>query len=214
MRVDVDAHRHDVHEAAEPDRTDGFVCWLDDVSRTDSARVGVTGAALGELARAGRPVPPGFVVTTDAYLRALDQFGGRGALHSRIADVDRHDPPALTRAARRCQALVRSADMPAAVQRSVLDAYARLGGETGQAVPVVVRASPTPDNPASTSTAGMDVTFTDVCGGLDLVDRIIDCWASRWSPEVVADRCAHALTREPAMAVVVQRVPGAHARSA
>ena len=119
MTTDIDSHRHvdvrpavtphDAHEATQPDGTDGFVRWLGDVSHADSSQVGVTGAALGDLARAGHVVPPGFVVTVDAYLRALDQFGGRGALHFRIADVDRHDPSALTRAAKTCQALVRSA---------------------------------------------------------------------------------------------------------
>jgi pyruvate, water dikinase len=182
MGVDTRRHRHGDVRPAEPDGTHGFVCSMDDMS--------------------------GFVVTTAAYLRALDQFGGRAALRTRIADVDPHDPPALTRAAKTCRALVRSADMPAAVRRSVLDAYTHLGCDAGHAVPVVVRASPTPDDPASTSTAGMDVTFSGVCGGLELIDRIIECWASRWSPRVVADRAARALTREPGMAVVVQRMTG------
>jgi pyruvate, water dikinase len=182
MHVDIHRHRHGDVRPAEPDGTHGFVSWLDDMS--------------------------GFVVTTAAYLRALDQFGGRAALRARIADVDPHDPPALTRAAKTCQALVRSADMPAAVQRSVLDAYTHLACDAEPVVPVVVRASPTADDPAATSTAGKDVTFSGVCGGLQLVDRIIDCWASRWSPRVVADRAARKLTSEPGMAVVVQRMTG------
>jgi pyruvate,water dikinase len=182
MDVDVHRHRHGDVRPAEPDGTHGFVCWLDDMS--------------------------GFVVTTAAYLRALDQFGGRAALRARIADVDPHDRRALTREAKTCQALVRSADMPAAVRRSVLDAYTHLGCDAGHAVPVVVRASPAPDDPASTPTAGMDVTFSGVCGRLELVDRIIECWASRWSPRIVADRAAQELRREPGMAVVVQRMTG------
>jgi phosphoenolpyruvate synthase/pyruvate phosphate dikinase len=217
MRTDIHGHRdgdarspvarHDAHEAASPDRANGFVCWLSDVSDADARRVGALGASLGELTRTGA-AEPGFVVTTDAYLRALDQFGGRGALHARIADVDLHDPLALSRAAKTCQALVRSVEMPAAVQRSVLDAYTRLGRDAGHAVAVTVRSSPSPGDPASTASAGMNVSFTDVRGGLELVDRIIDCWAARWSPRVVAGRAAPALKREPAIAVVVQRLPG------
>jgi pyruvate, water dikinase len=194
-----------VGEVARPEGTDGVVRWLGDVACVDAARVGVTGAALGLQARAGCPVPAGFVVTVDAYLRSLDQFGGRAAVRARIAGVDGDDASALTRAARTCQALVRSAEMPAAVRRRVLDAYTRLAGEGGLAVPVLVRASPTPDDPASTAAAGMDVTFSDVRSALELLDRIIDCWAARWSPRVVADRAARGLTREPAMAVVVVR---------
>jgi pyruvate,water dikinase len=206
MRVETHDHRRGDLRLAEPDGMDRFVCWLDDASGADAARVGSLGACLCELGRAGR-AEPGFVVTTTAYLRALDQFGGRAALRARIADADPHDPRSLTRAAKSCQALVRSADMPADVHRSVLDAYERLERAAGHAVPVTVHASPSADDDGSTPCAGMDVSFTDVRCGLELVDRIIDCWATRWSPEVVADRAARAITREPAMAVVVQRMP-------
>jgi pyruvate, water dikinase len=218
MRVDIHGYRHsgvrpalappDPHRAAEPAGTNGFVRWLGDVSGADAPVVGCTGATLGELARAGHPVAPGFVVTVDAYLRALDPLGGRGALRARIADVDPRDRSALTRAARTCQALVRSVEMSAAVQRHVLDAYERLGRDAGHAVAVTVLASPTADDHGSTPSAELDVTFTDVRGGLELVDRIVDCWAARWSPQAVADRAALALRSEPAMAVVVQRMPG------
>jgi len=194
--------------AVRPGGKHDFVCWLGDVACADASRVGAKAVVLGEMTRAGLPVPPGFVVTADAYLRALDPVGGRGALHARIADVDVDDPAALTRAAltraaKECQALVRYAEMPTAVRRAVLDAYTRLR-RAGYAERVVVRSSPTPEGPGSGSCPGMDETFTDVRSGLELVDRIVDCWASRWSPRVVAYRATHALTREPAMAVVVQ----------
>src|SRR5215207_9001655 len=121
------ATRHDARRAVQPEDEDGFVCWLADAWPADASRVGSKGADLGELARAGLPVPPGFVVTADAYLRALDSIGGRGRLCFRIAGVDVDDPSALTRAAKECQTLVRSTGMPDAVRRAVLDAYARLG---------------------------------------------------------------------------------------
>ena len=40
---------------------------LDTVGRDDVDLAGGKGANLGELVRAGLPVPPGFVLTTDAY---------------------------------------------------------------------------------------------------------------------------------------------------
>jgi pyruvate,water dikinase len=56
------------------------IAWFGEVSRDDVARVGGKGANLGELTRAGLPVPPGFVVTASAYLLALDQAGTRQEL--------------------------------------------------------------------------------------------------------------------------------------
>ncbi len=41
------------------------VAWFEDLSLADVARAGGKGANLGELTRAGLPVPPGFVVGAD-----------------------------------------------------------------------------------------------------------------------------------------------------
>lgn len=48
------------------------VLVLSEVGRGDVALAGGKGANLGELIRAGLPVPPGFVVTTDAYRARVD----------------------------------------------------------------------------------------------------------------------------------------------
>jgi pyruvate, water dikinase len=184
----------------------GVVAWFGDVSRDDVARVGGKGANLGELTTAGLPVPPGFVVTADAYLRALDQAGTRQQLRQRVEALDVDDPAALAQAAADCQTCVRNAGMPNAARHAVLEAYAQLGlGER-----VAVRSSATAEDTASTSFAGMNETFTNVRGESELVDRIVDCWASLWSPRVVAYRATRRLADEPAIAVVVQRMVDAH----
>jgi pyruvate,water dikinase len=142
------------------------VAWFGDLSRGDVARVGGKGANLGELTTAGLPVPPGFVVTADAYLRALDQAGTRQELRRRVEGLDVDDPAALAEAAADCQACVRNAGMPDAVRHAVLDAYAQLGRGEG----VAVRSSATAEDTASTSFAGMNETFTNVSGESELVD--------------------------------------------
>ena len=45
------------------------VRWFDDVGLADVDQVGGKGANLGELTRAGLPVPRGFVVTSGALKR-------------------------------------------------------------------------------------------------------------------------------------------------
>jgi pyruvate, water dikinase len=96
--------------------------------------------------------------------------------------------------------------MPDAVRLAVLEAYARLGDDEH----VAVRSSATAEDTASTSFAGMNETFTNVSGTDELIERIVDCWASLWSPRVVAYRATHRLADEPAIAVVVQRMVDAH----
>ena len=71
---------------------------------------------------------------------------------------------------------------------------------------VAVRSSATAEDTGSTSFAGMNETFTNVQGGEELVDRLVDCWASLWSPRVIAYRSTQGLADEPAIAVVVQEM--------
>ena len=70
---------------------DERIKWFDDISKQDVAVAGGKGANLGELTRAGLPVPPGFVVTASAYLEALDIAGVRADLRERAASADTLD---------------------------------------------------------------------------------------------------------------------------
>lgn len=178
-----------------------LVAWFENLSRSDVSRVGGKGANLGELARAGLPVPPGFVVTASAYLEAMERGGVRATLLEQAA-ADVGSPDALARVAAALQGLVRAAGLPADVAEAIRGAYAAFGDDPR----VAVRSSATAEDTASTSFAGMNETFTNVQGADELLERVVDCWASLWGPRVVAYRATRGLTDEPAIAVVVQRM--------
>ena len=72
---------HDVHS------------WFDEIRKDDIALAGGKGANLGELSRAGLPVPPGFVVTTAAYDAFVEANGIEGR-DPRAASVPRAEDPA------------------------------------------------------------------------------------------------------------------------
>src|SRR4030067_1025337 len=46
---------------------DKAIVWVQDVGKGDIALVGGKGANLGEMTQAQIPVPPGFIVTAQAY---------------------------------------------------------------------------------------------------------------------------------------------------
>jgi phosphoenolpyruvate synthase/pyruvate phosphate dikinase len=81
-----------------------------DVHSVDVA--GGKGANLGELTRAGLPVPPGFVITAQAYLAAMDQGGVREQLRTEAAGLDHEDVAGLDLAAAHLQELVHKAGCP------------------------------------------------------------------------------------------------------
>ncbi|MBX6388885.1 MAG: phosphoenolpyruvate synthase [Frankia sp.] len=187
-----------------------WVAWFSELSAGDVDLAGGKGANLGELTQAGFPVPPGFVVTSAAYQRALADAGLDTELARLAAEVDPSDAAGLAAASADLRARVRAVPMPDEVRRAVLDAYHRLGD--GEPVPVAVRSSATAEDTAGTSFAGMNQSFTDVRGDDDLIERIRDCWASLYGERVIAYRASQERSRsngrapEPALAVVVQRM--------
>ena len=160
------------------------IAWFTGLSLADVGRAGGKGANLGELTKAGLPVPPGFVVTADGYLAAMDEGGVRDRL--RAADAGSESPEEL-------HELVLKAGLPAGLRVELLDAYHRLGGG-----PVAVRSSATSEDTAGTSFAGMNRTFTDVEGDEALVEAVVGCWASLFAPRVFAYRAAQGISAEPA----------------
>ena len=178
------------------------IIWFDALSKSSVATAGGKGANLGELTRAGLPVPPGFVVTAPAFLAALDAGGVRARLAQLFAACNPDDPPALASASTEMQALVHTLELPPALRAALLAAYHRLGANT----PVAVRSSATSEDAATTSFAGMHESFTHVVGDEALVDRVKACWASAYGQRVLAYRKAQHLAEEPALAVVVQKM--------
>jgi pyruvate,water dikinase len=176
--------------------------WFDHILLTDTALVGGKGANLGELTAAGLPVPPGFVVTAEAYRYALAAAGVAPRLAALVANAHPDDPADLARTAAEAQELVRTITLPPDLSTAVLGAYHRLG----DGIRVAVRSSGTGEDAADTSFAGMNATFTNVAGDDDLVARVTDCWASMYGARVISYRASRSVDDEPALGVVVQEM--------
>src|SRR5215467_7704501 len=65
--------------------------WIADLSLADRATVGGKGASLGELTRANIAVPPGFVVTTQAFERFIAEVEQEHSIRSRVEALRDHD---------------------------------------------------------------------------------------------------------------------------
>ncbi|ONI81184.1 phosphoenolpyruvate synthase [Actinosynnema sp. ALI-1.44] len=157
-----------------------------DISADMLADVGGKAANLGELTRAGLPVPPGFCVTTDAYREVAAAAGADGS----------HDA-ATTRA------LILGTAMPDAISEAITRAYAALGAD----VPVAVRSSATAEDLPFASFAGQQDTYLNVVGIGDVLDAVRRCWASLWTDRAFAYRATNGIdNRTVRLAVVVQRM--------
>ena len=72
-----------------------YVYRFEEGSKDDRARLGGKGANLAEMTRVGLPVPPGFVVTTNGFRRALQALDPDGEVAARIAGLDPDDHAAV-----------------------------------------------------------------------------------------------------------------------
>ncbi|MHC1600752.1 MAG: PEP/pyruvate-binding domain-containing protein, partial [Candidatus Nezhaarchaeales archaeon] len=58
-------------------RNKAYVLWFEEIDKNDLPLVGGKSANLGELTKAGIPVPPGFAVTSYAYREFIEKTGLR-----------------------------------------------------------------------------------------------------------------------------------------
>jgi len=166
------------------------------------AEVGGKAANLGELTRAGLPVPPGFCLTTSAYRQATEP-AGLTPIFDALEATTATDVPALTALAERARAVVASAPIPTAIARAVVAAYNQLGTD----VPVAVRSSATAEDLPFASFAGQQDTYLNIVGDDDVLDAVRRCWASLWTDRAVVYRATNGIdNRTVHLAVVVQRM--------
>lgn len=179
--------------------------WFEELSKDDVEIAGGKGANLGEMTRAGLPVPPGFVVLASGFqaftaANHLDEL-----IEKELVDLDPEDHEALEAAASAVQEQVRRGTMPDAVCREIIAAYANLcqRRKTNDEL-VAIRSSATMEDTDQASFAGMNRSFVNVKSGDEVVRNVQEVWASLYSPRVIYYRKRLELPGEPGIAVIVQ----------
>lgn len=182
-----------------------YVSWFADIGLADRPTVGGKGGSLGELTRAGIPVPPGFVVCTSAFERFLEHLERDAPVRALIEPLKSDALDDIGRISRQVRERFERTPLPADVAGELAGAYSRLCEAATPAV--AVRSSATTEDAADASFAGLQDTYLWVKTQADVLDRVRSCWASLYSVESISYRRSHDLPEEGvAMAVVVQRM--------
>lgn len=183
--------------------------WFRDIGIADRLRAGGKGASLGEMTRAGLPIPQGFVITAQAFSNWLDGLDAEHGIRARIATLDPEDLPTVQRVCSEIRSCVETAPLTEALLENIRKAYTELGEQA----PLAVRSSATSEDSEEASFAGLQDTYLWVRGFGSLIEHIRACWASLYNAESVSYRLRLGIPEEQlAMAVVVQTM--VHARSA
>jgi len=184
--------------------TTGLTLRFGDIDRTALPIAGGKAANLGELTRAGLPVPAGFCVTTAAY-ELVAEGASLAPILDALAATRPDDTTRLAELAAAARASLLKAHVPDAVIRAIAVAYHELGN--GAPVPVAVRSSATAEDLPYASFAGQQDTYLNVVGDEPVLEAMRRCWASLWTDRAVSYRAANGIDpRSVRLAVAVQRM--------
>ena len=157
-----------------------FIAWFDELSKEDIALAGGKGANLAEMARAKIPVPPGFVVTSNAYSHFLEQAKLGRETHQLLEPLDIEDSQELKKVSDKIKEIFSNASIPEEIASEIKQAYRKLGGGL-----VAVRSSATAEDLPEASFAGQQRTFLNVQGEGELLAAVQGCWASLFEPRAI-----------------------------
>ena len=176
-----------------------FLLPLDSPDAT-LADAGGKGLNLAKLARAGFPVPGGFIVATAAYRAFVAANRLAEWLPATASAAQADDPSALEVTSQAIRARFAAGMLPAGLADAVVAAYDALSQPA-----VAVRSSATAEDLPDMSFAGQQDTFLNVVGEEALLSAVVACWSSLWTARAIAYRARNGISHdEVALAVVVQ----------
>jgi pyruvate,water dikinase len=188
--------------------TSEHVIWLQDCTGDCLDLVGGKARSLGALLAHDFQVPPGFVLSTNAYREHVQHNGLAESIERLLAEAGGSYETQL-RAAEQIQALFTASRVPPGVAEAVLEAHAHLcDGQPD--TPLAVRSSATAEDLATASFAGQQETYLWLLSAEQVLEHVLRCWASLFTPQAMAYRAHRGQpVADLAMGVVVQRMVAA-----
>ena len=149
-------------------------------------QVGGKGWNLARMARYGFPVPAGGVLRADVYRRVLGREHFQEPL-SRFAGYSAEDAghPEVREPLARFADAIRAEPLP---PEAVDDIQRFLAERQFEHRPLAVRSSATNEDGVATSFAGIHASTLNVVGLSAIVQAILECYASLWTPQALAYR--------------------------
>jgi len=156
------------------------IVWFDEVNSNDVPLVGGKGANLGEMTQAKIPVPPGFIVTADAYYDFIKANNLSAKIVSALAGLDTNDSKRLQEVSSSIKQEILSAPMPIDTMKAIEEAYIKMGCGL-----VAVRSSATAEDLPEASFAGQQSTFLNVENKENVIKSVQKCWASLFESRAI-----------------------------
>jgi pyruvate,water dikinase len=169
-----------------------FVKWFEEIGAKDIALVGGKNASLGEMIRnlgkKGVNIPPGFAITAEAYKYMVEKAGISQKIQETLADLDTHDMGNLAERGEKVRNLIANSPCPKELEEEIRICYRKMEERFGKNVDVAVRSSATAEDLPTASFAGQQTSYLNVRGEDDLLEKVMDCFASLFTNRAISYR--------------------------
>jgi len=206
------------------DYSDRYIKWFSELSNKDIKIAGGKGASLSEMFNAKFPVPPGFVVTTQAFEFFMANHNLTEKIHKIIESVDNEETESLQNASKEIRKIIEEQTMPKELESEIIEAYHILSAEkiesrgisqdalnilknAHEPLFVSVRSSATTEDLVTASFAGQQDSFLNIKGDKQLLEHIKKCFSSLYTARAIYYRKKQGFKEgEALLSVVVQKM--------
>ena len=197
------------------DKETALVLWFDVLRNTDVSIVGGKNASLGEMINAALPVPFGFAVTAYSYERFITEKNIAEQIYKIIKDTvtNPSDPRQYDVASKKIRELIEKTPMPKEIESAIRKAYSELNKRFNlKDTFVAVRSSATAEDLPDASFAGQQETYLNIKGSDDLLEKVVKCWSSLFTPRAIFYRTEKGFPHEKVfISVGVQKMVNSRA---
>ena len=199
-----------------------FVKWFSELTKDSKAIAGGKGANLAEIYNLKIEVPPGFVVTAQAYNYFIEKAGIKEKILEFLSKINYEDTKLLDDTTKQIRELIVMSKIPEEMEEEIIEAYSHLDAPdldlanktaldilntASEPIFVAVRSSATAEDLAEASFAGQQDSFENIKGNQKLLIHIKKCFASLFTSRATYYRNKQGFKHEEtSLAVVVQKM--------
>lgn len=165
-------------------RSADIVVWLKDIDLHDIQYVGGKNANLGEMIRAGFPVPEGFAITVTAYYKFLKENSLDEKIKHLLGTVNYDNTDSITQVSLHIKKLIKTSPIPDDIVKEIFSIYEKMTVKYDAAY-VAIRSSATSEDSKGASFAGQQETYLNIKGEAVVIDTVRRAWASLFEPRAI-----------------------------
>ncbi len=174
-----------------------------DIDSTSLDIAGGKGANLGEMTKAGFPVPPGFIINTVAYTDFINSYPEMDLIYNKLKKLNSDDLDEVRKTGKLIRETIEKIDIPEKLKHEVGERLKEFGEDNFFAV----RSSATAEDLPGASFAGQQDTFLNIRGFENILINIRKCWVSLFTDRAILYRMEKGFShREVKLSAVIQKM--------